>query len=80
MMTVILRLPKVIEASGNSRSTLYSKIQLGLWTPPVSIGIRSVGWPAHEVGCLNNARIAGKTEEQIRVLVSELVALRKAAA
>ena len=31
-----------------SRSTLYSRIQQGLFVPPVSLGRRSVGWLEHE--------------------------------
>ncbi len=36
--------------------------------------------PAHEVAALNAARIAGKTDEEIRALVVKLEAARKAAA
>lgn len=79
MVTAILRLPNVTGASGDSRSTLYSKIDRGLWTPPVLIGARSVGWPDYEVTALNNARISGKSDEQIRALVIELVTARKTA-
>jgi prophage regulatory protein len=38
-----------------------------------------VGWPASEVAALNAARIAGKTDDDIRVLVQTLQAGRKAA-
>lgn len=77
MVTTILRLPDVLCANGDSRSTHYSKIDRGLWTPPVAIGARSVGWPDYEVTALNNARIAGKSDEQIRTLVVELIAARE---
>jgi prophage regulatory protein len=43
------------------------------------LGPRCVGWPAHEVATLNAARIAGKTDNEIRVLVLELEAARAAA-
>jgi prophage regulatory protein len=39
-----------------------------------------VGWPSSEVEALNAARIAGKTDQEIRVLVVKLEAARKAAA
>jgi prophage regulatory protein len=65
---------------GRSRSSHYNDIQQGLFTRPVYIGARAVGWPAHEVATLNAARIAGKTDEEIRALVAKLEAARKSAA
>ena len=76
----ILRLPAVKSESGYSRSTIYLRIAQGLWTKQVSLGPRCVGWPAHEVATLNAARIAGKTDEEIRALVVKLETARKAAA
>lgn len=72
----ILRLPSVKAESGYSRSTIYLRIAEGLWPRPVRLGARSVGWPAAEVAMLNAARIAGKTDEDIRALVSQLHAAR----
>jgi prophage regulatory protein len=76
----ILRLPDVKASIGLSRSTLYLRIAQGVFTHPVSLGGRAVGWPAHEVAALNAARIAGKSEAEIRDLVVKLEAARKAAA
>ena len=74
----ILRRPRVEAASGYSRSTLYARISEGLWTRPVSLGPRAVGWPAGEVAALNASRIAAKTEEEIRALVIRLEKARTA--
>ena len=79
MAVTILRLPAVKSSCGYSRSTIYLRISQGLWPRPVSLGPRSVGWPDHEVAAVNAARIAGKTDEQIRSLVSRLEAERKRA-
>lgn len=79
MPKTILRLPAVKSESGLSRSTLYLRITQGLWTKPISLGGRSVGWPASEVIALNSARIAGKTDSEIRFLVQTLEADRKKA-
>jgi prophage regulatory protein len=79
MPKTILRLPAVKSESGLSRSTLYLRITQGLWTKPISLGGRSVGWPASEVVTLNAARIAGKTDTEIRILVQTLEADRKKA-
>ena len=80
MTNHILRLPDVKAATGLSRSTLYLRIAHGVFTHPVSLGGRAVGWPAHEVGALNAARIAGKSDADIGGLVGKLEADRKAAA
>lgn len=79
MITTILRLPVVLTERGRSRSSHYQDIKEGLFTHPVQIGLRSVGWPANEVMEINSARIAGKSEAEIRVLVKKLEADRKAA-
>ena len=78
MPKTIYRLPAVKSESGLSRSTLYLRIAQGLWTTPVSLGGRTVGWPACEVATLNAARIAGQTDDEIRALVLSLQAGRKA--
>ena len=80
MATTILRLPTVLRERGRSRSAHYLDIQQGLFTRPVAIGLRAVGWPADEVAALNAARIAGKGEADIRALVAQLEAARKAMA
>jgi prophage regulatory protein len=77
MKHTILRLPAVKSESGLSRSTIYLRISQRLWTKPVSLGARAVGWPSEEVVALNAARIAGKTDDEIRALVVKLEASRK---
>jgi prophage regulatory protein len=68
----ILRRKEVESATGCSRSTIYLRISQGLWPKPVCIGPRSVGWLASEVQAMNAARVAGRTDDQIRELVSGL--------
>jgi prophage regulatory protein len=80
MVTAILRLPAIQLESGYSRSTIYLRISQGLWPRPVHLGARAVGWPASEIEALNTARIAGRSDEEIRALVARLVAARKGAA
>jgi len=79
MSQKILRLPDVKSESGLSRSTIYLRITQGLWTKPISLGGRTVGWPESEIIKLNTSRIAGKTDEEIRTLVLKLQADRKSA-
>lgn len=80
MTHTIQRLPAVKSESGLSRSTIYLRIAQGLWTKPISLGARAVGWPSSEVAAINAARIAGKTDDEIRALVIKLEAARKSAA
>lgn len=80
MTHTIQRLPAVKFESGLSRSTIYLRITQGLWTKPVSLGPRAVGWPSGDVAAINAARIAGKSDDDIRALVMKLEASRKAAA
>ena len=76
----ILRRKQVQSRIGLSRSTLYLRIAQGTFTKPVSLGARAVGWPSHEVVALTAARIAGKPDAEIRELVANLEAARKAVA
>lgn len=72
----ILRLATVKAETGYSRSTIYLRMAQGLLPRQVGLGSRAVGWPASEIYAVNAARIAGKTDEQIRALVSKLEAAR----
>lgn len=76
MVSTILRLPIILRERGRSRSAHYSDIQQGLFTRPVLIGLRAVGWPSIELAELNAARIAGKPDDEIRALVVKLEAAR----
>jgi len=80
MLHTILRIPTVKIRSGYSRSTIYLRISQGLWTSPVSLGPRAVGWPDYECDSLTAARISGKTDAEIRELVMKLELARKVAA
>ena len=60
------------ETGHRSHASIYTQIREGLFTKPVPIGARSVGWPSHEVEAIVAARVAGKTDDQIRELVELL--------
>jgi prophage regulatory protein len=47
--TTILRLPKVKERTGQSRSTIYAAVAQGTFPAPVPLGPRAVGWVEEEV-------------------------------
>lgn len=71
------RIETVLEQRGDRRSSLYSDIQRGTWTPPIHLG-RASTWPRHETQALLAARIAGATPDQMKELVRELIARRTA--
>lgn len=69
----ILRMESVKAATGHkSHASIYNAIRDGLFTRPVPIGSRAVGWPDYEVTALCQARIAGWSEVDIRKLVGDL--------
>lgn len=72
VLNPLLTRPAVSQATGDSRSTLYRKIKKGLFTHPVARGGSRVAWPANEVQAINQARIAGKSDSEIKKLVEEL--------
>lgn len=79
MSHTILRLPEVLKRRGRSRSAHYKDIQDGLFPPPIKIGSRAAGWTDQETDTINAARIAGKSDDEIRELVFKLLAARKTA-
>lgn len=72
----LLRLDAVLIATGLKPTPLYEQVQSGLFPRAVKIGARAVAWPAHEVDAVLAARIAGKTDDELRTLVAELQAGR----
>lgn len=76
----LLRMPALREKSGHPTSTIYALIAKGLMPKPVTIGDRAVAWPEHEVDAIVAARIAGKSDDEIRELVKRLHKARTAPA
>jgi prophage regulatory protein len=72
-----LRLPEVKRVLGHrADASVYNAIRVGLFTNGVAIGQRAKGWPDYEVDAINAARVAGKSESEIRELVKILHAKR----
>ena len=74
---MILKIPQVLAQRARSSSSHYRDIQNGLFTKPVNLGERAVGWPIREFNILTAAQVAGLSEDEIRNLVVELHAKRK---
>lgn len=71
----LVRLPAACSATGVKRSKLYADIQDSLFTPPVKAGRTSL-WPQSEIAAINAARIAGRSDDEIRSLVKKLIEAR----
>lgn len=73
---IIDRLPAVTAKCGQSRSSIYKAISEGVWPRPIRLGVRCVGWLAHETDAVLRARVAGRSADEIRKLVKQLEAAR----
>jgi prophage regulatory protein len=74
--TRMLKLREVLSRRARGCTSHYRDINAGLFTHPVKMGIKSSSWPEAEVEALIRARIAGKSDQEIRTLVAKLEADR----
>ena len=79
-MLSLLRQPVVSQATGMARPTLYEAMAEGLFPRPIKCGPKFAAWPSDEIAAINAARIAGKTDAEIRELVAQLEQQRTAKA
>ena len=71
-MTIFFKLKEVLEYRHRSRSSHFRDIKNGLCTTPINVGPNSVVWLSTELETLRSAAIAGKSEDEIRLLVRQL--------
>lgn len=76
----LLRLPRLIERYGKARTSIWRDIKRGLLPRPVRTGKNTVVFPEAEINAVIQARVQGKTDEQIRALIEQLHAARVEAA
>ena len=57
-------------------NTVYKNVSAGVFTRPISIGIRAVGWLDTEIEAISVALAAGKSQADIQALVDKLHARR----
>lgn len=72
----LIKLARVREITKLHESGVYRHMQHGLLPRPVKFG-RSSYWLEHEIQQVVGARIAGKSDAEIRALVAELMRARK---
>ena len=73
----LIRKPEVLAQTGLSKSTLYNRINDGLFPSPISLGLRAVAFVASEVDTVIQAMIAEKPPAEIKILVSNLIQQRR---
>lgn len=71
-MPIFFKLKEVLEYRHRSRSSHFRDIKNGLCTTSIKVGPNSAVWLRNELETLRSAVIAGKSEDEIRLLVSEL--------
>jgi prophage regulatory protein len=76
----IIRLSEVINLMGKSETAIYLDRQKGVFPPSISLGERAKGYIEHEVTAVIVARIQGKTEDELKRIVIDLIAQREALA
>ncbi|NBY62749.1 MAG: AlpA family phage regulatory protein [Betaproteobacteria bacterium] len=45
----LIKLPKVIEITGNSRSKIYADVKEGIFPAPLKTGKRAIAWKLSEI-------------------------------
>ena len=76
-MHKIIRLDEAKEILGLSKSSFYNRIKEGALPSPINLGGRAVGWVEQEISVILNAMIAGRSQTDIKSLVTDLTNKRQ---
>ncbi|MEI6895934.1 MAG: AlpA family phage regulatory protein [Psychromonas sp.] len=68
----IIRAKEAQTMFGMPKSTFYNRVSDGLMPSSISLGGKAVGWVLSELNAVIKAMIKGKSEDEIKRLVSEL--------
>lgn len=72
----LISLHDVAARCGIKKTRIYQDIRQGILPPPVKRGANCVRWVDHEIANVVAARVAGASDEELRYVVKECVALR----
>lgn len=75
-MFKIIRISDAQKALGCSRTAIYRYIKENLLPPPFRLGDRAVCWPETEITLIQAARCAGKSDDEMRTIVKQLIDAR----
>jgi len=76
-MFIFERLNEVLNRTGFGKTTLYNRINEGLFPTSIPLNGRIVGWPSNEVDMILSATIAGNSIDEIKLLVKRIIEQRK---
>ena len=76
-MLKLYSIDDVCDATSFSRGNIYKQVKAGLFTAPMHWG-KSSRWPASEIEAIFEARLAGKSDDEIRAIIKELYEARRA--
>lgn len=71
-MNRIIRMAELTKMTGLSKSAIFKHVRQRLFPKPIAIGPRAKGWPIFEVEEIIEARIFGKSNAEIKELVSNI--------
>ena len=72
----LIRRPEVLSLTARSKSALLLDEKAGVLPPPIAIGCRAKAYILSEIQTVIQARVEGKSTEQIKALVQELISQR----
>lgn len=75
-MSRFIKLPEVIHNNASCHAAVYAWINKGLYPSPIKVGRMSV-WTEEEDAAVRAARIAGRSEQEIREIVAKLETARE---
>lgn len=73
----VLRKTEVLTITGLSNTGIFELTKAGFFPTKIPISNRCIGYYEHEIHALINARAAGRSDKQIRELVTLMIAKRK---
>ena len=76
LQITFIRWPAVVARTGLPISTISDQAKDGTFVTPVPIARRATGFPEHEIDALCAARLAGQSDDEIRLLVQWLESQR----
>lgn len=74
----LIRIATVKKKTALSNGSIYLHVKQGLLPDSIRIGEKAVAWVEGEIDAVVKARIAGKSDAEIRELVAKLIADRAA--
>ena len=75
-LPALITLREVTKLTTFSKSTIYNKINAGIFPVQIPVGLRAVAFIQSEVRAYMNALINGKSNEQIKELITDLTIKR----